>query len=132
MSQKLLFHFVATALLLVNWTVAQGCTQKRSKEEVKIITTAISPNKEYVATVYVVSGGGAAGYVYNVVNLRKQGERFDPRKGVIFSATRARDVGLSWEDNEHLTVRYSKAEGIYAQDKKWGSRKEIHISYVKN
>lgn len=132
MTQKLLFHFVAIALLLVNWTVAQGCTQKRSKEEVKIITTAISPNKEYVATVYVVSGGGAAGYVYDVINLRKQADRFDPKKGVVFSGTRVRDISLTWDDNEHVTVKYSKAEGIYARAKEWGDRGQIRINYVEN
>jgi len=132
MSKKVLIHFVATALLLVNWSAAQGCIQRRSKEEVRIITTAISPNKEYVATVYVVSGGGAAGYVYKVVNLRKRADRFDPKKGIVFSGTRVPEISLTWADNEYVTVKHSKAGNVYTQAKQWGDRGQIRINYVEN
>ena len=131
MSQKVLVHLIAIALL-INGTAVQGCTQKRSKEEVRIITTAISPNKEYVATAYVVSGGGAAGYVYRVVNLRKRADRFDPKKGVVFSGTRVPEISLTWNDNEHVTVKHSKAGNIYTQSRQWGDRGQIRINYVEN
>ena len=132
MSPKILIYFVAIALLLVNWSATQGCTQRRSKEQVKIIATAISPNKEYVATVYVISGGGAAGYVYNVVNLRKRADRFDPKKGVVFSGTRIPEISLTWDNNEQVTVKHSKSGNIYTQAKQGGDRGQIRINYVGN
>lgn len=134
MKSKFVSYVVMTTFVLVSWVAARGCTQKnkRVKEQVDIVSMTTSPNKEYVATIYTVSGGGAAGYVYKVVNLRKKAERFDPKKGIIFSITGAGEVALSWGDNEHLTIKHSKAGNVYAQAKEWGSEKKIRISYVED
>jgi len=89
-----------------------------------------SPNKEYLATVYIVWGGGAAGYVYRLVNIRKRSDPFDPKKGIVFYMTGATDLNLEWENNEHLIVTYSKLANVYTQAKAWGDKGEVQISYV--
>jgi hypothetical protein len=73
---------------------------------------------------------GGGGYVYKVVNLRKKGERFDSKKGVIFSVTGTRDITLSWEGNDHLRVKHSKVGNVYTQIREWGSDKRVRISYL--
>jgi hypothetical protein len=126
---KILSYVVITTFVLVTGAAEHACTQRNKKieEQLDIVTTATSPSQEYVATLYIVSGGGAGGYAYKVINLRKRGERFDPKKGVIFSVTGTRDVTLSWDGNDHLLVKYSKLGNIYAQAKEWG---RVRISYL--
>jgi hypothetical protein len=80
MRSKFVCYIALTSFALLNWVCIQGCTQEKTHEQVDIITTTVSTNKEYVATIYVVSGGGAAGYVYKLVNLRKRQEPFDSKK----------------------------------------------------
>jgi hypothetical protein len=132
MTGKFVSYAAITMLVLASWAVEAGCMErsKKPEEQIDIIATATSPSNDHVATVYTVSGGGAAGYAYRVVNLRKQSETFNPKKGVIFSATGTREVTCRWEDNEHLMVNHSKAGNIYTQAKEWGSDKIIRISYV--
>ena len=132
MRTRFVYYAVVTTFALANWTAARGCTHRNEKvkEQIEILSTATSSSNDYVATVYTVSGGGAAGYVYKVVNLRKQAESFDPKKGIIFSASGTREVSLQWEDNESLVVKHSKAGNIYTQAKQWGSGKKIRITYV--
>ncbi len=131
MKTKFVCYVVVTTFVLVNWTAAHSCSQKNKKvEDVDIISTAPSPSQDYVATIYIVSGGGAGGYVYKVINLRKKAQRFDHKKGIIFSVTGTRDVTLSWEGNDHLMIKHSNVGNIYTQAKEWGSDKRVRISYV--
>jgi hypothetical protein len=54
-----------------------------------------------MATVVEVSGGGAAGYRYEVVVLRSRGSTQD-----VEVAARLYDVTLQWLDDDHLEVAY--------------------------
>lgn len=128
MKMKFARYIVLTSLAFLNCGCIQGCTQDRAQEQVDIVTTIPSPNKEYLATVYVVSGGGAAGYVYKLINLRKQEEPFDSKKGIIFLVTRTRALDLTWQDNQHVTVKHSKPGDVYTKATMWDSK--IRISYV--
>lgn len=132
MRSKFVCYIVVTTFVLANWTAAHGCTHRNRevKEQIDIVATATSPGNDYVATVYTVWGGGAAGYVYKVINLRKQADTFDPNEGVIFSVTGTREVTFWWEDNDHLMVKHSKAGNIYIQAEEWGNGKKVSIRYV--
>jgi hypothetical protein len=128
MRSRFACYIVLTSVALLNWVCVQGCTQDTAQERVDIVTTIPSPNKEYLATVYVISGGGAAGYVYKLINMRKREEPFDSKKGIIFLVTRTRALTLTWQDNQHVTVKHSKPDGVYTKANLWDSK--IHISYV--
>ncbi|PYS67553.1 MAG: hypothetical protein DMF69_22700 [Acidobacteria bacterium] len=124
---KIVFYFVLIAFVLSNSSVA-ACAKrnKNVEDQIEVVATNASPSHEFVATLYIVSGGGAGG---KVVNLRKKDERFDPKKGVVFTTTGSVDITLSWEGNDHFTVKHSRAGNIYAQVKEWG---KVRISYVES
>lgn len=131
---KIVFYFVMTAFVVSTSSAGGACAQRSKKveEQIEIVTTNPSPSGEFVATLYVVSGGGAGGYVYKVVNLRKKDERFDPKKGIVFSAAGSVDITISWEGNDHFKVKHSKVGNIYTQAKEWGRDKKVRISYVES
>lgn len=109
----------------------ESCNGKSPDVDIDIISTMVSPNKEYVATNYYISGGGAAGYVYRLVNLRRQQEKFDPKKGIVFQVTHTENITVTWEDNAHMTIKYSKPSSLLTQVKEWGTgERKIQIHYV--
>jgi hypothetical protein len=117
-------------LILLALDLSNACTLNNGHEDVVTVTTAGSPNNEHVATVYNVSGGGAAGYVYNCVNLRKREEPFESKTGIVFTASGTRRITAVWQDDEHLIIRHSKSAGIYKNAEEWGSDRKIRISYA--
>lgn len=130
MSQINRYALALSLLLFLNGSIVNSCTSKSAGDEVNILTSSASPDNEYVATFYNVSGGGAAGYVYMLVNLRRRSEPFDPKEGIIVQMTRSYEVNLKWDDNEHLTVGHSKEATMYLQVKEWGTKRKIQIRYV--
>lgn len=128
MRSKLARYIVLASVALLNWVCVQGFTQDNAQEQVDIVTTIPSPNKEYLATIYVVSGGGAAGYVYKIINLTKREDPFDSKKCIVFLVTRTRALALTWQDNQHVTVKHSQPGGVYTKATLWDSK--IRISYV--
>ena len=131
MHKKFTNYSLMFIVLLNGFVLVASCSAIKAiqDEDVDIVTTSASPNKEYIATIYIVSGGGAAGYVYRLVNIRKRGEPFDPKKGIVFHMSGARELGLTWEDDKHLSIKHSKDAHIHIQAKEWGEGK-VQIQYV--
>ena len=134
MRTKILSYIVVTISVVLNCAAAHGCAQKNksAKEQVDIVTANASPNRDYLATVYIVWGGGAAGYVYRVVNIRKRGERFDPKRGIVLHMSSKSNPTVAWDANEHLVIQYSKAATIYRQERQWGDKVKVKVDYVEN
>ena len=134
MRTKIVSYIVVTIFVVLNCAAAHGCAQKNksAKEQVDIVTASVSPNRDYLATVYIVWGGGAAGYVYRVVNIRKRGERFDPKKGIVLHMSSKSNPTVAWDTNEHLVIQHSKAATIYKQERQWGDKVKVKVDYVGN
>jgi len=98
-----------------------------SSDEITIEKESTSAAGSYTATFYVISGGGAAGWVVMRVNLRSKGETFRPNKGDIFEMRHAYELDLKWQDDRHLTVEYPNVAQIYRQNHEVGP---ISISYI--
>lgn len=62
-----------------------------------------SPSGRHVALLVEVSGGGAAGYVHEEVQLQRQGQ-----PGCEVVATRLRGVRLQWEGGLELTIEHAR------------------------
>jgi len=122
-------HSLALTVFLTG-LMTLSCGSNNAGEDVNILSTSRSPDNEYIATFYNVSGGGGAGYAYMLVNLRRKDKPFNPKEGVIFQMTGAYQVTLRWDDNEHLTIRHSKPAAVYVQAQEWGNERRIRISYV--
>ena len=87
-----------------------GCGQNdwKTTDTVEILSESKSPDGNYIATVFSCEGGGAAGYIYTNVNLRKVSEDFSQRDVLLgenlwnsFS-----DISVSWKDSTTLNVSY--------------------------
>lgn len=130
MRSRFAYHAVLVIFVLSNCVATQGCAQHKADGRVDIVVTSASPDQEYVATVYTVSGGGAAGYIYRLVNLRRHGEPFDPEKGIIFQATRTQNITVTWRGGESLTISYSKPGSVLTKVEEWTGGRKIRIGYV--
>jgi hypothetical protein len=124
------YSSLIAVLILLAWASMNACTHNNVDEDIDIVTTGASPNNKYLATAYNVSGGGGAGHIYNLVNLRKQGEPFESKQGVIFVASGTHKITPVWQDDEHLIIKHSKASGIYTKAGEWGSDNKVLIRYV--
>ena len=81
-------------------------------DKIEIIGEEKSPNGKFVATSFSCSGGGAAGYFYFNVNLRKAGEKLDQRDGLLGKHKTWKafaDIEVKWIDDENLEVSYKQS-----------------------
>ena len=97
-------------LTVLTITLMMGACNRdwKTTDYVEIIDESKSPDGRHIATVFYCSGGGAAGYVYNNVNLRKSTDQFNQRdfllgKRLWGSYT---NITVRWIDSAHLEVSY--------------------------
>lgn len=96
------------ALLIVS---ASGCHDWRGTDTVKVLSEKTSPNGRFVAASFYCEGGGAAGYTYNNVCLRRVEDKLNQRDGLLgkhktwsgFS-----DIEIRWIDDSNLEVTYTQ------------------------
>ena len=89
-----------------------------NSRDVVVTATETSPDSQHVATVYMMSGGGAAGWCYQHVGVRRVDQPFKPDSGVVFS-TRCSpiDVSAAWRSAGELRITYTPgAEALTRQD----------------
>ncbi|MCX8155844.1 MAG: hypothetical protein N3J91_05245 [Verrucomicrobiae bacterium] len=109
--------------------------QWRKTDRVTILQEKTSPGGRFVATAFECEGGGAAGYCYANVNVRRQGEAFNQRHFILGDKMWSGfgNFDLQWLGSNHLQVTYQGPKSP-----KWrqqnGSRKNeccgVKISYV--
>ena len=116
--KRLLQSAILASVLVIN-----GC----GADEITVERQVPSPSGSYIASFYVIAGGGAAGYVLLRVNVRKGTEPFKPYKGDIFEMRHAYEAGLTWPDDQHLVIVYPNVADIYKKEPKAG---DISISYT--
>lgn len=88
-----------------------------------------SPTGSLVATAYTVSGGGAAGYVYEVVNIRRTADPFDCESGVVFVTTDA-GAKVAWTGNDALSINGPGTASAITKLSSWGEDGRVHIEYA--
>ena len=131
MAQKV-WLCVCILIVIGGSTVAGSCAAVGAdkNEEVEVVATVESPSGAHVATVYTAWGGGAAGYVYSVVNIRSSADVFAPRKDVVFSATKAGEVRIEWETDNLLIVEHSRDASISVSNETWENGGGVRITFV--
>ena len=119
-------------IIIFGITANKACSMDNHpvEEDVDILLIANSPNTDYIVTVYTISGGGAAGYVYERVSIRKKEDRFDKNKGMIFQGAKIKNLSVEWKGDRLLQVKYTKAGDIFTQEKEWGKKEKILIEYL--
>ena len=98
--------------LLCAVTLLTGCmASDSSTDTVEVLSEKPSPDGSFIATSFYCEGGGAAGYCYNNIGLRRAGDELDQRDGLLgkhktwsgFS-----DIEVRWIDDENLEVSYTQ------------------------
>ena len=119
-------------VLLASAVFLSGCLNLGSdtSRDVNVIASLTSPNQSYVATSYNSSGGGAAGWCYLHVNVRRQNEQFNPDSEVVFQTRCNVKPELKWESEKKLSIGYPADSTVYSQEKAWRSGEGLEISYV--
>ena len=97
-------NLVISIVLLAGAVLIAGCLNLGSdtSRDVNVIASLTSPSQSYVATSYNSSGGGAAGWCYVQVNIRKQSEQFNPDNGIVFVTTCKVKPDVEWETERKL------------------------------
>jgi len=129
----------ARSILLVLSTITflVGCGRPDlSADKVVVRSEKASPIGEFVATSFYCEGGGAAGYAYENVSLRRAGEDLDQRDGLLGKHKTWKgfsDITIRWIDDSNLEISYKQdASPAYGEhvservDSKYG----IKIHYI--
>jgi hypothetical protein len=88
-----------------------------------------SPNKRFIASFYTMSGGGAAGWMYQYINVRPAGRALRDAQWRA-KLKNARDLRLTWLDASRLRVEYPDSARLDDKRTSYGEDKAIAIDYV--
>lgn len=100
------------------------------QSQVEIVRTAMSPDSALVARAYVISGGGAAGWVYLQLDLRPRTKPFRADRSYVFSMkAHPYDVLLSWRGPRELLVEYPVDATIDGEHRMETEKFGVHITY---
>ena len=88
-----------------------GC--KTDMGTVEIIDEKVSPNGELVVSTYSCQGGGAAGFFYFNADLRKVGEKLNPKNHLLGkhrSWKAFHSISARWIDDKNLELSYYQSD----------------------
>jgi hypothetical protein len=128
-------RLICAALLLL-FTSCERHSSNNDSSNVKVISTLPSPDGGYVATVYVVGGGGAAGWCDQRVAVNTKDEPFDFKKDTgadyfCFSASCGSKVQVGWSSTNSIQIRYTIGEAGVSIYQRWTPfGLPIRIEYV--
>ncbi|MGH7259119.1 MAG: hypothetical protein ACREI9_00370 [Nitrospiraceae bacterium] len=94
------FQLSKAAFLLVILLAFTACSP-----DTKITLECTSPDGQILASFYIYSGGGAAGYQLERVNIRESGNPFEPQSYVL-ELKDGYDIHLFWQAPLRLLVEY--------------------------
>jgi hypothetical protein len=84
-----------------------------SRGHVRVEREVASPDGQLVARYSVIWGGGAAGYVQEVVEVRTRGDTAAPNEETaILDMDHGGDVTMRWLDSQHLEIVYPAWAGV--------------------
>lgn len=97
------------ALMASVLLISCGRNDWKKTDTVTVLSESRSQDGKHIATVFSCSGGGAAGYAYTNVNLRKASETLNQRDVLLGERlwNSYEDISVSWKDATTLEVSYS-------------------------
>ena len=88
-----------------------GCHDWRGTDTVEVLVEAASPGGKFIATSFSCEGGGAAGYGYSNVSLRRAGVALNQRDGLLGQHktwSGFTEIALRWIDEKNLEISYTE------------------------
>ena len=113
-----------------------GCHDWRGTDTVEVLSEKPSPDGRFIATSFYCQGGGAAGYCYWNVSLRRAGEPLNQRDGLLGKHKTWKgfsDIKLRWIDDSNLEIACRQATSEAYRDHvsvRVESRHGIRIHYI--
>ena len=106
---------VVGALLLLG-SCDQPLFSGDNSRDISVTSTLPSPDSSHIATLYRMSGGGAAGWCYQYVGGRRADQPFQPDSSILFS-TRCSGVGISasWQSARRLRITYTRGTEAFTR-----------------
>jgi hypothetical protein len=101
-----------------------------STDEITIQREQVSPNGGFVARYFTISGGGAAGYVSQRVNVQKAASEFNQSDGIILELAHSQIHSIDWESDNLLKVRYSKTGTVYSRKARLDGETPIEVEFT--
>lgn len=135
MRQTRLMKNLVISLIVGLFVVACGQSEWKTTDEVEIISESGSPDAKYIATVFSCSGGGAAGYTYTNVNLRKASDGFNQRDFLLGKHlwNSYSEISVEWLDQTNLGVSF-RGPASSTDEKENGQRVEekdgVKVNYI--
>jgi hypothetical protein len=103
----------------------------------KVISTERSPKGDYDATIYIVSGGGAAGWCQQRMEINSTNNPFSierAKKGAdyCFSASCGSKVEMLWDSNSSaLQIKYTIGDGgVSTYQRRTAPNLPVRIDYI--
>ena len=112
-----------------------SCGVKDDSSDWKIVNTLHSPDDGYVATIYTISGGGAAGWCEQRIEINSKDQPFDMKKkkgaDFCFSASCNSVLQVKWESTNSIQIQYSIGEaGVSIYQRRMPEGLPVRIDYV--
>ena len=123
-------------LFALMFLFVSGCHDWRGTDTVEVLSEKPSPDGRFIATSFYCQGGGAAGYCYWNVSLRRAGDPLNQRDGLLGKHKTWKgfsDIKLRWIDDSHLEVSCRQANGPAYRDNssvKVESKHGIALHYI--
>lgn len=122
-------------MIFFSFYVALNVWDTDSKGEIQIEESLISPDRNYIATLWNEMGGGAAGWCFRYLSIG--GKNISSKTQIesdekVFSLNCSSEVEFSWINNSQLQIKYKfveKYEKIFFQKSNLENG-EISIRYV--
>lgn len=116
-------------MLLLGTMLLSSCLDlgTDSSHDTEIDKEILSPDGKKVATFYIISGGGAAGFVNTRLQIRDKNKPFKENDSYVFDMSHADEHDFKWKDNRHLIVMYPSDASV---SRSLPSQAGIKISYV--
>ena len=131
-----------TWLKKTSWTVVIlsclccACEELPSTDIVEVLSESVSPDGSFIATHFRCTGGGAAGYVYENVQLHKPHRDLDPRDclmGKHATWNAFSQIKLQWMNSQHLVITlHEETHPAYRENntEKIRSKDGVTIDYI--
>lgn len=119
--------YFIVGVLSIGMLALSGCIGGTGKYDVEIDKEVRSPDGKTIATFYIISGGGAAGYVIIRLKIRPRSQTFKEDDNYVFEMRHGDDLGLKWQGNNHLIVTFEAGADVY---RKLSSKDNIQITYI--
>ena len=120
---KKLFGAILVLLTIFTLIVCLNSASDTSKDIV-IQANIPSPKNTYLATSYRNIGGGAAGWCYQHVSIRKTIESCDTDK-YVFTTRCSSKLEVYWSDENNVNIGFSD-ESLFKPETQW---EHVKVSY---